>query len=276
MQDNRRSQYELPDHALPPGYVHQVFNELGSTMDAVDAVMRGPAEQRKHGLVVQALTQVRGTGTNGRRWESPAGNLYFSMLIEQKKVHHRTLALLAALAVIQAAEEVSITPVPTFKMPNDVLIDDAKLCGILAEKSLTYDGFANIGIGINVHNVPVLADARNTATSLAEHGWPRSHPAEDFLGMFLERFEHGYRCSQMSQSHVFVELGAVNPADDVLTIRNAQDEEISGQFAGFLTEEDGKDYLLISSKNGTQRSNIREASVKLLDGRWTSRYPYPS
>lgn len=275
MTDNRRPDLELGHFSLPPGYIHQVFNQLSSTMTVVDAVMRDQPELRRHGLVVQAVTQVRGEGTNGRKWESPAGNLYFSMLVEQKKLHHRTIALLAVLAIVQAVKEAGIHAQVDFKMPNDVLIKGQKLSGILAEQSLCHDGFCNIGIGINVQVAPELADQRNTATSLVAHGWDKQQPAEKFLEMFLDHFEHGYRCSQMDQTYALVELGAADLRSNTMTIRTDEGREISGEFDGFVTEGDDRDYLVVKDGATRHRSRAALTDIRLVDGRWATRYPYP-
>jgi BirA family transcriptional regulator, biotin operon repressor / biotin---[acetyl-CoA-carboxylase] ligase len=119
------------------------------------------------GLVVSADEQSAGRGRQGRSWFGPAGAaLLYSALL--RPLGDRPLLPLAVpLAVCEAAE--AIAPVScAVKWPNDVWVDQRKLAGILIESRAGRDGFAVIGVGLNVA-VPAEAfpaELAGTATSL--------------------------------------------------------------------------------------------------------------
>lgn len=104
----------------------------------------------------------------GRHWESPEGNLYCSTVIRLRDgdpLPH-TLALVAANAVHALLAPLCAGQV-RIKWPNDVLVDGAKIAGILLERS----GDAVVaGIGINVTGHPVGLD--RPVTSLLAQGMP--------------------------------------------------------------------------------------------------------
>src|SRR3954463_15424461 len=120
------------------------------------------------GLCVIAKQQTAGRGRQGRVWISPKDSgLYISVvlrpLIEAKYVSLITLT--AAVAVFDALAEMGLEP--DIKWPNDILINEKKICGILAETINTDKGFAVVvGIGINVSSANFPPELVDTATSL--------------------------------------------------------------------------------------------------------------
>jgi len=120
------------------------------------------------GLWLAALRQTAGRGREGRTWVSPVGNLYISTLVRIRPSDPAapTLALVAAVAL----EETVRVFAPALaglaiKWPNDLLIDGAKLSGILLER----EGDAVvIGFGVNIAERPDNLD--RAVTSLADHG----------------------------------------------------------------------------------------------------------
>jgi BirA family biotin operon repressor/biotin-[acetyl-CoA-carboxylase] ligase len=123
-------------------------------------------------LWVTARAQTAGRGRRGRTWVSEPGNLYASLLLADPAPPERAaqLAFVAALAVADAiaATAPTIADKLTFKWPNDVLLDGAKLAGILIEAEGTRPLLAAIGIGANCLHHP--ADAEYPATDLAAAG----------------------------------------------------------------------------------------------------------
>ena len=128
-----------------------VLTETSSTNAVVaDAARAGAAE----GLVVAAEYQSSGRGRLGRTWTTPARSaLLMSALLRPvgvPAVRWPWLGLLAPLAVASAVRRIGEIPAQV-KWPNDVLVDDRKLAGILLERVDTADGpAALVGIGLNV------------------------------------------------------------------------------------------------------------------------------
>ena len=145
-----------------------VFGEVESTNDvALDSARQADAD----GLVVLAECQRAGRGRLGRRWASPAGaNMLMSVLLldDPARLSCEALTIAAGLAVAEAVER--IVPVSArLKWPNDVLIDDAKVCGILVEVRRHPRRAVVVGVGINVNAAPPLETVTRPATCLADH-----------------------------------------------------------------------------------------------------------
>jgi BirA family biotin operon repressor/biotin-[acetyl-CoA-carboxylase] ligase len=121
------------------------------------------------GAVLATDHQVSGRGRLGRTWTAPAGSsIAMSVLLRPARdpATWTWLPLLAGLAVADSLRAVARVPAE-LKWPNDVLVADAKVCGILAERVDSAQGPACVlGLGVNVHltedELPVP-----TATSLA-------------------------------------------------------------------------------------------------------------
>jgi BirA family biotin operon repressor/biotin-[acetyl-CoA-carboxylase] ligase len=146
-----------------------VLSEIGSTNDAVmTAGQNGTAE----GFAVLADRQTSGRGRLGRSWASlPGVGVYTSVLLRPPVPAHQAplLTLVAGLAVVEAIRTVTNAR-PDLKWPNDVLLQDRKIAGILTEMTCVGPRVSHVGlgIGINVHHgledFPV--EVRPTATSL--------------------------------------------------------------------------------------------------------------
>jgi BirA family biotin operon repressor/biotin-[acetyl-CoA-carboxylase] ligase len=133
----------------------RVIAECDSTQDLARAMGLGS--------VVVAGRQVAGRGQRGNRWADTAGDgLAFSMALPATDQPECSLALAHALVASLPSEvEASVKP------PNDVLVKDRKLAGVLVEQA---DGLAVIGIGINVHQEAWSDDLEPIAISLRQVG----------------------------------------------------------------------------------------------------------
>jgi BirA family biotin operon repressor/biotin-[acetyl-CoA-carboxylase] ligase len=96
--------------------------------------------------------QTAGKGRLDRRWDAPPGsNLLVSMLFHTVPEHPSELTRRVALAAVAAARDVAGVEV-TLKWPNDLLVDEAKLAGILAERNAA--GSVVVGMGLNIGWAP--------------------------------------------------------------------------------------------------------------------------
>jgi BirA family biotin operon repressor/biotin-[acetyl-CoA-carboxylase] ligase len=147
------------------------FDTIGSTnaeaLAAAQAGERGP-------LWITATQQSGGRGRRGRTWDSPPGNLYATLLIDTPCRPDRAseLSFVAALALHDAV--LALAPILTdqlqLKWPNDLLLDSAKLAGILAESESRPDGGFAVAIGFGVNCVSHPAATPYGATDLASAG----------------------------------------------------------------------------------------------------------
>ena len=125
------------------------------------------------GLAVLAAAQTAGRGSRGRHWVAPAGNLNLSVLLRPgtPAAEAGLFALLAGLAVAEALQRFLPSAAwAMLKWPNDILLDDAKLGGILIDAAPVAGvlDWLVVGIGVNLVTAPRL-EGRAT-TTLRAHG----------------------------------------------------------------------------------------------------------
>ncbi|MEM3576997.1 MAG: biotin--[acetyl-CoA-carboxylase] ligase [Candidatus Bathyarchaeia archaeon] len=149
------------------------------------------------GTVVIAEEQTAGRGRHWRKWFSPRGGLYFSVILRPKmKVNEAVgIVVAAGLAVIKVLSEDYGLRVEA-KWPNDVLLNGKKVCGILTEVNSTGENvnYAVVGIGINANSITAKEfpeELKLIATSLREK-LKRKLALEPLLKRCLEKFEDFY------------------------------------------------------------------------------------
>ena len=163
---------------LPDGFVLCALDRVDSTNDEVRRRVEAGAEP---GLVVLAGQQTSGRGRHGRAWASPPGNLYASVLlrIDGPLAASAQLSFVAGLALADALERHAPGDVQLrLKWPNDVLIGQAKVAGILLESAGQANGSGPrcviVGTGVNIASYP--EGTPYPATSLAAGGFAAITP----------------------------------------------------------------------------------------------------
>ncbi len=137
----------------------------------MEAARKGNADR----LWVACLAQTRGRGRRGRIWQSEKGNLAASLVnvLPKDVAHPSLLGFVAAISLLRALGSTkgqTGSASVEVKWPNDVLVNGAKLAGILLEAERLENGELAVvtGIGVNVKSVP--RDLPYAATSLAQLG----------------------------------------------------------------------------------------------------------
>jgi BirA family biotin operon repressor/biotin-[acetyl-CoA-carboxylase] ligase len=175
------------------------FDEVDSTSDVAFSCAR---QAGSDGLVVLAESQRRGRGRLGRRWVSPAGrSVLMSVLLidEGDRLAEESLPIATGLAVAEGIEDAARSSgalALRLKWPNDVLLEGAKVSGILVEVRRPASAAAGkrtekqvvLGIGINVNAAPPAEEVASAATCLADHV---GHPLEriEVIRAVLRRLE---------------------------------------------------------------------------------------
>ena len=142
------------------------FAELEST----NSFAREMAREAEEGTVVIAEAQKKGRGRLGRNWQSPKGGINLSVILKPNIPldHAARLTLMTGLAAANTIRSLGLDA--RIKWPNDVLINDKKVCGILTEVDAEMEqiDYVIIGIGINANvNVEEFPPGiRENATSL--------------------------------------------------------------------------------------------------------------
>ena len=150
-----------------------LFRTLSSSLDAIHDL---GAQGAPAGTVVLVEQQTAGRGRDGRRWHSPVGGVWLGLLLRPPIPPAGVLSLRVGLVLADVVEAVlgvhptSLSgPRAALKWPNDVLVDDRKVGGILCESRWQGEAlqWLGIGIGINVAN-DIGPELAGRAVSLRE------------------------------------------------------------------------------------------------------------
>jgi BirA family biotin operon repressor/biotin-[acetyl-CoA-carboxylase] ligase len=124
----------------------------------------------KEGTIVISDIQSSGRGRKNRTWHSPPGGLWFSVILYPEVCPKRGMLITMAvsISVAQAIKEITGLNLE-IKWPNDLLLKEKKVCGILTEINADLDkiNYAIVGIGINVNN-EIDENLKNIALSLKQ------------------------------------------------------------------------------------------------------------
>lgn len=166
------------------------FEELDST----NTYLKTHYQELASGTVVYTDHQTQGRGRLGRDWKDDKKSLVFSLLLKDNLNPKRTslLALLSGTSMAKTIEEEGI-PVQ-LKWPNDVMVNEKKVCGILVE------GISQgekpeaiiIGIGLNLNDTEFPSDLKNKAISLYQ-ATGKTFDKKEMLDKFLKNFESFYQ-----------------------------------------------------------------------------------
>jgi BirA family biotin operon repressor/biotin-[acetyl-CoA-carboxylase] ligase len=155
---------------LPDFFTLHRFESVESTNDtAKQLAMDGAPE----GTLIISAEQKGGRGRSGRLWTSPPGNLYLSLLLKPQVPLSAAaqVSFVAALSVYDLLADLVAQERLRLKWPNDVLVDDRKVCGILLESATKPENglaWLIVGIGLNIASVPSVV--ARTATCLHDLG----------------------------------------------------------------------------------------------------------
>lgn len=173
------------------GHSISYFEELDSTSTYLK---RLSADEIAHGQLCLADNQTRGRGQYDRVWETDTGkNLTFTLAFCPKRADRfHILTLACARAAVAEIEDI-LDCKAYIKWPNDVLINNKKVAGLLTETVFNGNKLDRllIGIGLNVNQErfsPAIMDSAISLKQLAKQTVGR----EEFLSRFLSRVEFEY------------------------------------------------------------------------------------
>lgn len=221
----------------------RLYDRIGSTNDEARRLAQ---EGAAAGIVICADEQTAGRGRQARQWYSPPGNLYLSILLRPQAPVSRLaeLGFVTALAVADTAD--ALLPPQrraSLKWPNDVLVADAKVAGILMEQ---VDGALVVGIGLNLLHAPPNASYRVTTLAacggLATVDGARTTLLESLAKRLAGWERHGFiavRSAWLERAH---------PIGASLRV-TIEGRALTGHFAGL--DRDGA--LLLDAADGRRR-----------------------
>jgi len=128
-----------------------------NTIDSTNSYLLNLSDDNAlNGYTCSATVQTHGQGRHSRRWLSPEGGLYLSMLLKPdvEPSEWGLISLIAGIAAAEAIESTTQDLIVNLKWPNDLFINTRKVGGILLQSSLGSSSRVVIGIGINVTSNP--------------------------------------------------------------------------------------------------------------------------
>lgn len=177
-----------------------------------------------------ALCQDAGRGRHGRAWETVEGNFLGSTIVQLRgdDPPAPALALAAGLALIEAVEVAAPDAPLSLKWPNDLMLGDAKLAGILLERS---GDKVVAGFGVNLAAAPVI-EGRKTA-SLGGVMAPQA-----FAPLLAASFARVLAAWRSADPGAFAQawLARAHPVGTPLDVHSGPSERISGRFDGVETD----------------------------------------
>lgn len=245
---------------------HLYYEEsLDSTNNRAKALAQKGAA---HGTVVLAEEQVSGKGRLDRSWVTPKGSsIAMSCILRPKFPPQKAsmLTLLMGLSVAQTCRKQYHLDA-WIKWPNDILVSEKKICGILTEMDTDAEKIRDvvIGVGVNANLTEFPEDLRQKATSLQRelgHTVQRAPLAASVLGIFEEHY--GKFCVREDLTEFMEDYNRIliNQNRPVRVLQSK--EELEGTARGINTQGE----LLVEREN-REILQIRagEVSVRGLDG----------
>jgi BirA family transcriptional regulator, biotin operon repressor / biotin---[acetyl-CoA-carboxylase] ligase len=237
---------ELGAHAHEHGFRHVHLDSVGSTN--AECFERGQDR-----LWVTAGEQTAGRGRRGRAWASPQGNLHASVLLSDLVEPRRAceLCFVTAVAMVDAVSAIAPKAAErlTLKWPNDLLVDGAKLAGILVEASHRGGAYrVVVGCGLNVAHHPL--DTPYPAMHLA-----MTDPSARASGLFRRLSDSfALRLAEWNRGNGFASIRSAWLARAAgvgqRIIVRLPSGEVQGSFVAL--EEDGS--LLLEEDDGSRRA----------------------
>jgi BirA family biotin operon repressor/biotin-[acetyl-CoA-carboxylase] ligase len=231
------------------------FDSVDSTQMEASKIA---ADNTNHGTIIIAGKQTDGKGRLGRKWISPKGGIWFSIILHPKfSISDITLFPIASSLALSNAIEKTTGIKSELKWPNDITINGKKVAGILVEASLESNKIENmiLGIGINfkVDTKQMEKSLKETPnfygiTSLYEH----NHKANSILLVqhFLTELENLYNRLISNDFKGIIKEWSLKSS----TINhNVEINTTEGKIRGKALRLDNDGALIISQNNKTRR-----------------------
>lgn len=223
--------------------IHFIQTTPSTMIEAAQLASAGAA----HGDAVVAEEQTAGIGRGGHSWHSPGAGLYLSIVLRIPATEFAvTMAL--GLAVQRAVNDLAGVAAD-IRWPNDVMLNERKLAGILVQPG---GGALIAGIGLNVNQESFPADLAPIATSLLiETG--RRQSKEDLLHRVIAE---SLRYARLSRAEIFREFTRQS------TWVADKHVEVEGRIRGVTAGLDENGFLLVRTADGTH--TVKSGGVRKI------------
>ena len=167
-----------------------IFKEVMSTNTIAKFLSENGAE---NGTVIISEKQSNAKGRMGKAWESPLGGIWLSIILNPQVDHSKIpmITLTTGVAVAKTLERIGIKNAE-IKWPNDLMINDKKVCGILTEAIAKFNTIEKviIGVGIDANlDVTSLPEELQSGTTTIDVELGEKVDENEVIRIFLEEFE---------------------------------------------------------------------------------------
>lgn len=216
----------MQNHRKINGWDWFDYDELESTNDLALELSARPDITK---AVITAVRQTKGRGRTGRTWVSIEGNLFMSLLLKFELKDNAALVFMVSLALLEVIKKISPTADVKLKWPNDVLVNNKKVSGILLEKGEA--DFIIVGIGVNLVAAPNTPDLLYPAICLQEVGIniDRSKLLIKYLNCFDKLYQQWYNKGYEAIAGQWIKNA--KGVGEAIAIRTPK-EIIKGRFVG--------------------------------------------
>jgi len=141
---------------ITSGLKTKIIGQQAYYFDSIDSTqnqaLKMADESANNGTIIIAAKQTGGKGRSGRRWVSPKGGIWFSVILQPKfNISITTLFPIASALALSNALEKTFKISPELKWPNDVTIKGKKVAGILVDASLESNRIENLVLGVGIN-----------------------------------------------------------------------------------------------------------------------------
>jgi BirA family biotin operon repressor/biotin-[acetyl-CoA-carboxylase] ligase len=239
--------------------IHLLPETTSTNTQAMEMASKGAPE----GTAVVAEIQTGGKGRLGRKWISPKGNLYLSVILRPNIPTHKAplITLMGAVAVASAiGKKCNISA--AIKWPNDILISGKKVAGLLTEMSAEPDRIKHIALGIgvdvNMELNELPPDVRALTTTLAVEAGEKIDRTS-LLQQILRDLEQWYQVFLRNEAAVLKEWEALNMTVGNRVAVSGLGETLEGLAQGI--DQEGR--LIITLDDGSLRQ-VAAGDVTIL------------
>lgn len=220
--------------------------------DSLDST-NAKAKRYPPGNVIVAKEQTKGRGRFKREWNSSKGGVYMSIIVGVEIKKAKFLTLLAAIAVQHSLVKLYNIDAK-IKWPNDIMLNDKKLCGILTESQVSgQEAKMIIGIGINTNNI-IRSELSAIAISLHESGFDVDN--EELIRELVDEFSDLYEKAHDDPQFVLKEWKRLSyTLGKRVHVLTQQDE-----FFGYAVDIDDECNLIIEKDDG-KKERIVEGDI---------------
>jgi len=252
---------EEVSHGLGTKIIGKKIHSYESTDSTNDVAHRLAQSGSPEGTVVFSESQSKGRGRMGRHWVSPKGKgIYFSLILrpDVSPAEAPKITLMSAVAVAAAVRKITNLSA-LIKWPNDILVNDRKVCGILTEMSAEVNtvSYIVLGIGINVNTG--VEHLPKEATSL-KHEIGKEISRVELAREILRELERQY--------HIFKEKGFKKIIEEWKSLSHTLGEEVKischgRKIEGTAIDLDATGALVVRLDNGF-REHITAGDVVMV------------